>query len=636
MHLSRRSLLKILGASSASIIVSTGLQGCLLDTDSPVKVNFDHGVASGDPLADSVIIWTRVTPEESGNIKVGWQVSTDPDFTNLVNEDYKTINEDTDFTVKVDVKGLSTGTKYYYRFISNGVSSEVGETRTLADQSASEIKMAVFSCANFPAGFFHAYGAAAQRDDLDVVIHLGDYIYEYEKEGYPAAGSGEAIGRVHDPVTECIQLADYRLRYAQYRKDSDLQALHAKVPFICVWDDHEIANDAYIDGAENHQESEGEFESRQEAAIQAWYEWLPVRSPEVEADKIKTYRHFEFGSIASLMMLDTRIIGRDKQLDYANYFLAEGFDVAGFQADMTDTSRSLLGNDQLTWLQGQLQTSVASGTRWQVLGQQVLMGGMQLPISIILPDPQTGLPDPQNLVNYQTVAIAFQSLATAVVTDMTVQGDLNVYAAGIDGFESLSESDQAIALTFALQATDEARYNQIFASLAQIEQEALINYGGLLDASTNPSVPYNLDAWDGYAVEREVVFGTAKSLNANLVVLAGDTHNAWANELKDHNDDAIGVEFATSSVSSPGMEKYLSVPIGGEPSFEAGIVQLIPELKYMNISQRGYMLVTFTQQEAQSEWFFMAREAEKSSDTPLLSSLKSLKVDAGTAELKDL
>lgn len=634
MSFSRRDFLKLLAASGSTLVVSSGLQGCVFQASDNVAVTFDHGVASGDPLSDRVIIWTRASVANSANVRVGWEVATDSEFKNLVNVASSEVSSQTDHTLKVDVTGLKPGTTYYYRFNANGNYSPVGKTRTLA-ANPSQVKLAVFSCANYPAGYFHVYGhAATQAEQFDAVVHLGDYIYEYGKTGYPDAGNGEAINRVHSPVTECIRLADYRQRYAQYRTDKDLQTLHAKVPFICVWDDHEIANDTYKAGAENHTPDEGLFTERRAAAIQAWYEWLPVRSPLVENDRINIYRRFDFGNLVSLIMLDTRVVGRDLQLDYANYLNASGdFNSTQFAADIANPSRSMLGAEQLSWLQGQLQSSVGSGTKWQVLGQQVLMGRMELPASIIQPDPVTGAPNPQNLVNYQTVAVAFQALATAVVTALTQDGTINTYAAQIPSFASMSPSDQAIALTTALKTANPTQYGQIFASLPPDNQTALATYGDLLDPAKNPSIPYNLDAWDGYPVEREVVLSTAKALNANLVVLAGDTHNSWANNLSELSGSAVGVEFATSSVSSPGLEKYLSIPVGAEASTEAGILQLVKGLAFFNSSQRGYLVAHFTATEAVAEWYHIPRGAEKLPSVPVTSLVKSLKVIDGQKTL---
>lgn len=639
MNLTRRDLLKFFAASSASMVVSSGLNGCNSSSDSDSNsgsnVRFNHGVASGDPLTDRVILWTRVTPVSDDAVTVGWEVAEDADFTRLVNSDTAQVDAATDYTLKVDVTGLAAGQRYFYRFKHNDAVSDIGQTRTLPNQ-ADQIKLAVFSCANFPAGYFHVYADAVDHaEQLDAVVHLGDYIYEYDIDGYPEAGSGEAIGRMHQPTHECVELNDYRQRYAQYRSDADLQMLHAKVPFICVWDDHEIANDTYEDGAENHSdETEGDFYARRTAAIQAWYEWLPVRAPQVEADNIKTYRQFDFGRLVSLIMLDTRVIGRNEQMDYDDYMTAEGaFDAVGFQQDLLNPDRTLLGEAQKDWVLQQLADSKADGIPWQVLGQQVLMAKMNLPASIIMPDPETGAPDPQNLINYQMAVGAYQQLAQAVVATLTEKGTLNAYAAQVDGFAELSAADQAIALTEAVKATDADLYAQILAGLPAEVQTVLQTHGDLLNPTLNPSIPYNLDAWDGYAVERETLLQTAKAYQSNLVVLAGDTHNAWCSRLTDQNSELAGVEFATSSVSSPGMEKYLSIADGQEAATEAGIVALVDDLQFFNSAQRGYLIVTFTPQDAIADWYAMPREAEKDAVTPVFTRIKQARVEAETLAL---
>lgn len=635
MNLTRRNLFKLLAASSASIVISSGLQGCMLEDDkTPLNTGtFDHGVASGDPQTDSVMLWTRATPAFEGALIVGWEVATDDKFTNLVNSGTSQVTSATDYTLKVDVKTLQAGTVYFYRFKTNGATSILGKTKTLATDPQ-QIKMAVLSCANFPAGFFHAYGHLAQQDNVDVVLHLGDYIYEYDINGYADAGDGRALNRVHNPINECITLADYRLRYAQYRSDEQLQQAHKNLPFICVWDDHEVSNDTYINGAENHSTDEGDFTIRRAAAIQAWYEWLPVRVPKIDAGMIEIYRRFDFGTLASLIMLDTRVIGRDKQLDYLDYYDALGaFDSAQFQADMSDSERSMLGFDQKNWLLAQMQDAKADGITWQILGQQVLMGRMYLPGSIIALG-ENGLPDPQNLLNYQTVGAAYQALATAVVTTLTIDGTLGTTASYIPNFETLSPSDQAIALTETLKVIDNSKFLTIFSTLSPEQQTALVTYGDLLDPAKNPKVPYNLDAWDGYAVEREQILGTARALSTNLVVLAGDTHNAWANNLVTQDGTSAGVEFATSSVSSPGLEKYLQIPEGAESATEGGILQLIDTLKYFDSARRGYLTVLFTEASATAQWWQMPRLAEKLAQTPVIENTKTLVVIKDTHQLE--
>lgn len=545
------------------------LSACNDDSGSNAGIIFSHGVASGDPLADRVILWTRAQPETavSATVKVTWEVATDEALTDIVSSGDVETDATRDYTVKVDAEGLQAGTVYYYRFRAEDALSPVGRTRTLPEGSVSEVKLAVFSCANYPAGYFHAYAEAAKRDDLDAAVHLGDYIYEYGVGGY-ASEDAEALGRVSLPANELLSIDDYRQRYAQYRSDTDLQAVHAKMPFICIWDDHEVANDAYEDGAENHDPAiEGDFAERRAVALKAWMEWLPVREQD-PANPLRIYRSFDFGSLLSLHMLDTRLIGRDKQLDYADYIdpATGAFDGATFAAELTDPARQLLGVEQAEWLQGQVAASTAT---WQVLGQQVLMGRMNLPAPVLTPDP----------LNPTVTLAEYGVIATAFTTYQTIAAQL---------------------ATAGSEVTPEA----LLAAGMTAEQLAIVNDPVNQAIIEAPSIPYNLDAWDGYAAARETVLGTARALDKNLLVLSGDTHNAWANDLKDFEGNQVGVEFAAPSVSSPGLEAIL--PDLPPMELTAGLLQLIPTLAYANTSQRGYMVVTLTEAQAQADWYFVS------------------------------
>ncbi|GGC64224.1 alkaline phosphatase [Marinobacter halophilus] len=445
----------------------------------------------------------------------------------------------------MDAQGLNAGEMYYYRFRSANKTSPVGITRTLPDGSVDRVKLAVVSCSNYPAGYFNVYKQVAAQEGLDAVVHLGDYLYEYSSDSTSyAAADAEALGRTfpEDNNLELITLTDYRRRYDIYRNDVDLQQLHQKLPFIVVWDDHEVANDTWLNGAENHNpdQGDGDFTERKIAAFRAFFEWMPIR-PVIEGSHETIYRSFRFGDLVDLHMLDTRIIGRDQQLDYMDYLGEGGLNVAQFTADVSDANRTLLGAEQQLWLQTALGSSAAT---WQVLGQQVLMGRMNLPAELLMAIATQKLDDlPQALAEL------------AMIKGRILQGDPTV--------------------------TDQER--------ARLELSA----------------PYNLDAWDGYQFEREVVLGTARQLNKNLVVLAGDTHNAWANNLKDKDGNQVGVEFATASVTSPGLEGYLGLPDALIPDAEQGIGLLVDDLEYLNISQRGYMLVTFTPNEARADWYFL-------------------------------
>jgi len=566
--ITRREFIKVSAAVATTILVSTGLAGCGGNSDNgndTLNVSFDHGVASGDPLSSSVIIWTRVThlDDLTSDINVDFEVATDEAFSNITNNGTYTATTDSDFTVKIDVQNLDAGTIYYYRFRSHGITSPVGKTKTLPTSNPEQVKMALFTCANYPNGYFNVYTEAAKIEDLDVTLHLGDYIYEYGMyydddfdAKVPAYATAKAveIGRAlpDDNNKELLSLNDYRKRYALYHTDSGTQAIHAATPMIVVWDDHEVANDTYKDGAQNHDESEGSFSERTEYALQAYFEWLPIRNID---DKKAIYRSFDFGSLVSLHMLETRLFGRDKQLSYSDYFDATGaFDSVAFQSDMTDASRTMLGSTQLAWLQNQMASSTAT---WQMLGQQVLMGKMFLPSELLT----------------------------------LISGLENVY-----GTSALPE-----LLT---------QLNTLLTELVSIKTRMLLQDSTLTEAETarvTTVLPYNLDAWDGYYVERETIFAIAKALGKKLVVVAGDTHNAWANNLVDMNGEQIGVEFATPSVTSPGLEDYAGLSdVATAMQFEGAIKLLIDGLEYLNAYDRGFMTLTFTQSNVEANWQYVS------------------------------
>ncbi|MCR9835420.1 alkaline phosphatase D family protein [Vibrio parahaemolyticus] len=537
MSLSRRDFMKVVSSTA----VATGLIGCGSDDNESVAVSFEHGVASGDPTQTQVIIWTRVTTAAS-YVDVSWQVASDMEFSNVVQSGVFTTDTGRDFTVKVDVQNLNANSQYYYRFMVGEMMSEVGQTQTLPEDGVEKASMAVVSCANYPAGYFHVYREILNQHEqspFDVVLHLGDYIYEYGAGGY-ASEDAAALGREPSRGTECITLDDYRKRYAQYRQDADLQALHAKLPMIAVWDDHELANDTWKNGAENHQDDEGSFIDRRAAAAAAWTEWLPVR--ENTFSNMLIYRQFSFGNLVNLMMLDTRLVGRDKPLDYFSLSAPTMEAIGGLVAQSRSADRELLGTEQLAWLMNEFNTHDA---KWNVLGQQVLMSRMELPSSVM----------------------------TAMF--------------------------------------------QLFTSTEEKKTEALLAVntaitGYLADPSADPiSLPYNLDAWDGYYVEREKVYQLAKASSGNFVCLAGDTHNAWASELKDVSNNPIGVEFATSSVSSPGLEEYLALDPVAIAQMEYTLPHLVSELKWADIKQRGFMRVTFTADAAQSTWYLVSTIKDK-------------------------
>jgi alkaline phosphatase D len=543
-HLRRRTLVKGIAAASLLPLLGGNLVGCSDGSDAPplpegVAADFNHGVASGDPLTDRVIIWTRVTPREPGFVTVDWEVASDEGFANLVASGRGNTDETVDFTLKADVTGLAAGTTYFYRFRVREVLSSVGRTRTAPAGATATAAFAVVSCSNYPAGYFNVYREVAAQP-VDAVLHLGDYIYEYAPGGY-ASANAEALERVVQPAGELFELADYRTRYAQYRTDPDLQAAHSAHPFIVVWDDHEIANDAWREGAENHDPAtEGEYSDRRAAAIQAWYEWLPVRPPASEQEII--YRRLPYGDLLDLIMLDTRVIGRDRQYVYPDFVSGGRIDVEATRAASNASDRTLLGAEQLAWLETQLIDSTA---RWQVLGQQVLMARYLLPAPI-----------------------------------------LEALEPSISGGDALAAGTAAVlaAVTAKNKAPEERTP----------EEQALLD----------SAVPYNLDAWDGYAFERDRVLEVARQMNSRLVALAGDTHNAWASQLFTSTGEVVGVELATASVSSPGLEEVLGRDVAG--LFSPLIATLVDDLVYANLIDRGYLVTRFTPESLTAEWRYVS------------------------------
>lgn len=346
------------------------------------EVAFEHGVASGDPMSDSVVLWTRVTPKSGeGTIPVVYRVKQG---SRVVATGTVQTGASRDFTVKVVPEGLTPATRYTYEFIvptSGGdVTSPTGTTKTTATaESEAPVRFAVVSCSNWPFGFFNAYGEIAKLDDLDAVLHLGDYIYEYGVDGYGGA-VGEEIGRRHDPVTEIVTLDDYRTRHRQYKTDPDLQAAHAVAPWLCTWDDHESANDSYRTGAQNHnpEENEGDWSDRKQAAVQAYLEWMPVRDPEPGRAKEAIYRRFEFGSVATVFCLESRLLGRSEEISWFNEIVGIPPEQVPARAMATmarvqSDERTMLGFEQEAWLAEGLADSVEQGTQWQLLANQVIM-----------------------------------------------------------------------------------------------------------------------------------------------------------------------------------------------------------------------------------------------------------------------
>ncbi|WP_436958336.1 alkaline phosphatase D family protein [Streptomyces sp. SudanB182_2057] len=380
----RRTVVK---AAAASAVLAGPLAAAPPARAATGAPAFLHGVASGDPLPDGVLLWTRVTPVPEAipgsglgpDTEVGWVVARDRALTDVVARGSVTATAASDHTVKADVRGLAPATDYWFRFSAGGTDSPVARTRTApaADADVSSLRFGVVSCANWEAGYFAAYRHLAARGDLDAWLHLGDYIYEYQSGEYGTRGK---VVRPHAPAHEILTLADYRTRHAKYKTDPDLQALHLAAPVVAIWDDHEFADNAWPGGATNHTEgAEGGWAARQAAAKQAYFEWMPVR-PALAGT---TYRRLRFGRLADLSLLDLRSF-RSQQAATAS-------------GSVDDPDRTLTGRAQLDWLKAGLR---ASDTKWRLVGNSVMISPFAVgslsadllkPLAKLLGLPQEGI-----------------------------------------------------------------------------------------------------------------------------------------------------------------------------------------------------------------------------------------------------
>ncbi len=431
----------------------------------PSLAPFYHGVASGDPLADRVIIWTRVTPPDSvPSVLVTWEVSTDKDFSTLLHSDTLRTTPARDYTVKVDVTGLSPDTHYYYRFRALNSTSQTGRTKTTPTGNRDSLKFAVVSCSNWEWGYFNTYARIAEKD-VDAVLHLGDYIYEYGTGRY----GDTTIGRYNLPPYEIVSLQDYRTRHSLYRLDAGLRTMSAAHPLIAIWDDHEVANNTYKSGAQNHQpDKEGDFFARRDAARKAYYEWIPIR----ESDK--HYRSFSFGELAQLIMLDERLEGRDKP---------------PATPEEAQQQRSMLGEEQLRWFIDQLKTPAA----WKVVGNQVIFSDIDL--RAVYPKMPRNLDAWDGYLSEKGVIKKF-ILDNTLKDIVFVTGDTHA-AWGIEVATDVSKtynqktSSGAFALEFGATSVSSANDNEYRStdSVKMMEQVLL---------SKNPHIKYLNDRDHGY------------------------------------------------------------------------------------------------------------------------------------------
>lgn len=464
---------------SAQAQTDTKYKNRLSKSLDPQYAPFYHGVASGDALHDRVIIWTRVTSmNQVDSIEVEWFVGTDTLCNNVVTQGVIYTDEDKDFTVKIDVAGLNEDTYYYYYFKALGSNSVIGRMKTTALNTAENLRLALVSGSNYNSGFYNAYRAMAERNDIDAVVHLGDYIYEYETNHY-----GEHPDRFLEPNNEIITLADYRMRYSHYRLDPDLRYAHQQYVWYVIWDDHEVANNSWRDGAENHDPvTEGDFHDRKDAAVQAFFEWIPIRE---NADgTIK--RTINFGNLANMILIDTRNEDRDDP---------EGLGV-------NDENKTMLGQAQYDWFTNQLlQSQYQDNVQWKLIANQVMFAPLRV-------------------------------------------------------------------------------FGQVV----------------------------NKDQWDGYNYERQRILDYISGMNIkNTVMLTGDIHTSWANDVPNPTLGSYGangqgsglVEFVTPSVTSPSTNDFL----GG--AGEAALYPMNQHMKWIDLAHRGYVVLDVDTDKVQGDWYFV-------------------------------
>ena len=548
-------------ASISGVVAGSSILSACGDSNNGPMLQFNYGVASGDPLTDRVILWTHA--KYSGfadSVVLTYQVATDASFSTIVSTGSVTASESTGYTAKVDATGLTAGSEYYFRFVKDQWISPVGFTRTLPASSATSVKFAVFSCTLYSAGYFNAYDHAT-KSGAQYAVHLGDYIYEYGSD--PAKfGNSEAVtlGRVTAPANDIVSLEDYRTRYALYRTDPNLKALHAAMPWITVWDDHEFTNNAWVDGAENHNSTtQGPWSARKAIAARVYHEWMPIRTQDT-ANLLKIYRRFDFGNIFSLHMVDTRIEGRDKQYDA--YGDADG-GITRYVTALTtrsDATHRMMSTTQQAWLTNGMAASTAT---WQIMGNQDIMARMWFPASVL------------------------QAQATATVSPTTA--NLQAVTTAISNFLT-AKGTKAVGGQGALTPTQVA----------------------LLDKTTNPRLPYNLDSWDGYPLQRETILQTIKAQGKKFITISGDSHNGWFTNLTTLTDEKVGVEFAGSSVTSPGFESAglggLASSLDGTAVVPGGFgmgLGLVDDLNYVDTIRRGYLLMTATAISVKGEYVYV-------------------------------
>jgi phosphodiesterase/alkaline phosphatase D-like protein len=522
---------------------------------------FAHGVASGDPDHESVVLWSRLTAEAAEPQKVAWQAAESEDFARPAAEGEVIASPENDFTCKAVASGLKPGRRYFYRFRAGNAVSPTGRTRTVPEGRLDAARFAIVSCTNYPFGYFNVYDRIAREEGLDAVLHLGDYIYEYGTDGY-GGESGKALDRNHEPAHEIVTLADYRRRHAQYKADPSSQAMHAAHPLIPIWDDHETANNSWKGGAENHDPAkEGLWEDRKRAALQAYYEWMPVRDPAPGSLREALFRAWRWGDLLTLVALETRLMARSAQFEYNDVTptLTDAEAVRRFREEtLWSADRAMLGEAQLAHVSRAMSQSAARGEPWRLIANQIIMARVTAP----------------NLAPHVT-------------------------------------EEDIVAL--------EKDWNQA---------RSFIQFSTL-------GLPTNLDAWDGYPAAREWLYDTMRKAKAEgVIVVTGDTHTWWANNLVARDGVHIGVELGVNSVTSP--SPYRKSFLGGKGAEYALLTnQVNPDVRYISGEDHGFIDLMLTR-EAATARFIAVDTVEAPAYTAFEKAAFTIRKSNGAAQFVDV
>ncbi len=536
---SRRALL----AGMAGAVGVMAFPAVLLAHEESGNSSFRHGIASGDPDATSVVLWTRVTG--TGAVTVEWELSDSMGFERIVKSGKVTTGPERDYTVKLLADGLEPGGVWFYRFRSGEVTSPVGRARTLTLGRLDRLGIALASCSNYAFGFFNAYDAIAADADVDFVLHTGDYLYEYGANGW-GSEVAKRIGRVHEPANEIVSLTDYRTRHAQYKSDAGSRAMLAAHTLLACWDDHESANNPWTGGAQNHQpEKEGDWTTRRAASIRAYYEWMPVREPEWLTDsrskqRMQFWRSYSFGDLATLVTLETRHTARAEQIDYHEWYpkIGSQADADAFQLDVLGKpGRRMISTECEADLAQSLSRSVKQGQPWRLIGNAINIAKMPIP----------------------------DLVARGVLAEPTI-------VTGADGKVDVAKTLES-------------------------------HPGADLAWKGKWGLPFYTDTWDGYPWAREELYKLSRKAGAgDLIFLTGDSHSFWANSLIDQAGRPAGVELGTAGITSPGDFVERGYSPKDAAMVDRALADHIDEVVWTDNLHQGYVRVSLERGHGEVEY----------------------------------